>query len=168
MNQKTWSIVLGLLLANAGTQTALFAAEHPEHPTGGKDRSAAQKSSDQQKEKDAFEMDVKNYIKSEAKKTGGVFTVRDDVQNKDWKLNLVKVHKNKICMLDQGKTCFACADLNEVNGKNKLDLDFYASHAADGTTSVTKVIIHKLNGKPRFTYDSNNNIVPTPEAKPGA
>ena len=160
MNAKLFSVIAGLLFAFAGAQASLIAAEHPEHPTGGMGRAAAQKSADLQKEKDAFEMDVKNYIQSEARKTGGVFAVRDDVLNKDWKLKLVKVHKNKICMLDQGKTCFACADFNEVNGKNKLDLDFYASHAADGTTSITKVIIHKLNGKPRFTYDSNNNIVP--------
>ena len=77
----------------------------------------------------------------------------------DWKLELVKVHKSKICMLNEGKTCFACADLKEVGGKNKLDLDFYADHSPDGKMTMSKVLIHKVNGKKRFNYDKNNNMV---------
>ena len=107
-----------------------------------------------------FEKFVKEHVVAESQKTGGVYTVHDDTMNKDWKLRLVKVHKTKICMLDEGKNCFACADFREVDGKNKLDLDFYASKSEDGKMTMSKVIIHKVNGKPRFTYDKENKMVP--------
>ena len=56
--------------------------------------------------------------------------------------------------------CFACADFKEVGGKNKLDLDFYANKSSDGKMTMEKVLIHKVNGKRRFTYDKENNMIP--------
>ncbi len=159
MKRKAAFITMSLILSVWGLG---ISGEHPEHPTSSasngqstKDSAAQQKSN-----QDEFEKFVKEYIASAAKNTGSVYKVHDDVLNKDWKLELVKVHKNKICMLNEGKTCFACADLKEVGGKNKLDLDFYASHSPDGKMSMEKVLIHKVNGKPRFTYDSQNAMCP--------
>ena len=138
-----------------------ISAEHPEHPTAGSKEHPNKVSAAQQKSaQDEYEKFVKDYVASEAQKTGGVYTIHDDVANKDWRLELVKVHKNKICMLNEGNTCFACADLKEVGGKNKVDLDFYANHSPDGKMAMDKVLIHKVNGKPRFTYDKNNNMCP--------
>ena len=136
-------------------------AEHPEHPTAASKEHPNKGSAVQQKSaQDEYEKFVKDYVASEAQKTGGVYKIHDDAANKDWKLELVKVHKNRICMLNEGKTCFACADLKEVGGKNKVDLDFYANHSPDGKMTMDKVWIHKVNGKPRFTYDKNNNMAP--------
>lgn len=151
-----------------------LSGEHPEHPTPAKSESKEHpkgESKEHPKEhpkkvaqnkafQNDFEKVVKDYVVSEAQKTGGVYTIHDDVANKDWKLELVKVHKNKICMLQEGRQCFACADFKEVGGKNKIDLDFYANKAEDGVITMEKVLIHKVNGKPRFTYDKNNNMVP--------
>ncbi|MBI2119026.1 MAG: hypothetical protein HYT97_05305 [Elusimicrobia bacterium] len=126
--------------------------EHPkEHPKKGVKEKAFQ---------DQYEKIVKDYVDQASAKTGGVYTIKDEVANKEWNLTLIKVHKSKICMLQANKVCFACADFQEVNGKSKLDLDFYADKAEDGTISINKVLIHKVNGKPRFTYDSQNNMVP--------
>lgn len=121
--------------------------EHPEKTT-------------QQNFQNNYEKVVKNYLSAESLKSGGVYTIQDDVAGKSWKLKLERVHKSRICMLQEGKTCFACADFNEVGGKNKFDLDFYANKSADGTMTIEKVLIHKMNGKPRFTYDKDNNMVP--------
>jgi len=130
--------------------------EHPEHPT----QPLQSKVQNDKLFQNDFEKIVKDYVTSEGEKTKGIYTLYDDVMNKNWKLELVKVHKTKICMLDQGKLCFACADFKEVGTKNKLDLDFYASRSPEGTITMGEVMIHKVNGKPRFTYDSNNKKVP--------
>ena len=163
MKTRAIAVVFAGLLLALKMDTGLTGAEHPEHPhgDGAKEHPQESKSADTQKAfQDSFENDVKNHVQTEASKTGGVFTVKDDALNKVWKLRLVKVHKNKICMLDQGRTCFACADFKEVNGRNKIDLDFYADHAPDGAVAIKKVLIHKVNGIPRFTYDKDNNRVP--------
>ena len=146
-----------------------ISGEHPEHPTPAKSESSASKEHPKEHPKKGaqdkafqndFEKVVKDYVVAEAQKTGGGYTVHDEAAGKDWKLELVKVHKNKICMLQEGKVCFACADFKEAGGKNKLDLDFYANKADDGRVTMEKVLIHKVNGKPRFTYDKNNDRVP--------
>lgn len=158
----TMSFVLGVLGYGVS-------GEHPEHPISSQGGSSMSKEHPKEHPKkpmqdkafqNDFEKVVKDYVASEAQKTNGVYAIHDDVANKDWKLELVKVHKTKICMLQEGKTCFACADFKEVGSKNKLDLDFYAGKSEDGKMSMEKVLIHKVNGKPRFTYDKNNDMVP--------
>ncbi len=143
-----------------------ISGEHPEHPMPQKNTAAKEhpkehpnKAAQDKTFQSDYEKFVKDYVAAEAKKSGGAYTIHDDVSNKDWKLELVKVHKNKICMLQEEKTCFACADLKEVDSTNKLDLDFYANKSPDGKMTMDKVMIHKVNGKPRFTYDSQNNRV---------
>ena len=160
-------MIIGVML---GARSIGISGEHPEHPTSTKKEhpTAGKEHPKEHPNKAAqdkafqgdFEKVVKDYLSTEGQKTGGTYTIHDDVANKDWKLQLVKVHKSKICMLQEGNTCFACADFKEVGGKNKLDLDFYSSKAADGKMTMEKVIIHKVNGKPRFTYDKENNVVP--------
>lgn len=161
--------VMALVLGVWGAGISQEHPEHPtsakkehEHPTGSKEhpKEHPNQAADDKSFQDDFEKVVKNYLRAEAKKTGGAYTIHDDVAKKNWKLELVKVHKNKICMLQEGKSSFACADLKEVNGANKLDLDFYATKSDDGKMSMEKVLIHKMNGKPRFTYDKENNVVP--------
>lgn len=151
----------------------LKAGEHPqEHPTGSKEHPTEMKKEmkkehpkehpqefQQKSFQDSYEKVVKDYVASESQKTGGVYTIKDEKMNKDWKLELKKVHKSKICMLQEGKTCFACADFKEVGGKTKIDLDFYAKKDNEGNITMEKALIHKVNGKPRFTYDKDNNMV---------
>ena len=159
MKAKIASMTMSLALGVWGVG---ISGEHPEHPTSPASKEHPNKVSAAQQEsaQDDYEKLVKDHVASEAQKTGGVYTIHDDVVKKDWKLELVKVHKNRICMLNEGKTCFACADLKEVGGKNKLDLDFYANHSPDGKMTMDKVWIHKVNRKPRITSDKNNNRCP--------
>src|SRR3989338_3362855 len=95
-----------------------YSEEHPhEHPTGQEHPSSEKKEHPghkhehpkehpkkpaQSKEfQNSFEKVVKDYVSSEAQKTGGVYTIQDEVANKEWKLKLDKVHKSKICMLQE-------------------------------------------------------------------
>ena len=154
MNKKTLAIIMGLALP-----VALMAAEHPEHPHS-KEHPTSQK--DQEKTlREQFNKAVKDYV--EKARVGGGFKVHDDKLNKDWDLKLVKVHKNKIVHLsDKPYRCFACADFKSTakGDKTKVDLDFYATKDDKDVYAVEKVLIHKVNGQPRYTYNDKNEMVP--------
>lgn len=132
--------------------------EHPhEHPTAADEARAKEV-------KERFSLAVEAYVETESRKSGGFFTVQDDKLNKNWKLKLVRIHKKNIAQLAKDRF-FACADFSE--GSNWLsrffattvDLDFYVRKTSRGW-EVEDVLVHKVDGKPRFTYDKNNNRVP--------
>lgn len=160
---KKLLISLAALLA----PLALMAMEHPkEHPTETPEKKAEVKEpakpAEQTKAKYPKELNkeyaaaVEDYVK-QAQAKGG-FKVHDDVLNKDWTLQLVGVHKDRVAHLADNRF-FACADFKAVGEKGKVDLDFYAKK--DGTWAVEKVMVHKVNGKPRYTYNEKNEIVPS-------
>lgn len=158
--------IFAFSLLSAVLPLAVFAAEHPtghEHPAGHehpKNEPAA-------KAENPGAMDVRKvftdvvmaHIKGEAKKGNGAFTVKDDSAGKDRMLQLTRLHKDKIVKLSEDEA-FACADFKTVKGgKDKLDLDFYVSKEGDGW-KVSRVVIHKVNAKPRYTYNDANEMVP--------
>lgn len=106
---------------------------------------------------DQFSKAVKRYVRNSSKPTG-YFVLEDEILKKPWKLKLVRFHEDKIVRLGPGKF-FVCADFKEPLGKNTVDLDFYAHKGIEGW-SVDEVLIHKLNGEPRFTYNEKNQRVP--------
>jgi hypothetical protein len=99
---------------------------------------------------------VREYVKAKEP-----FVIHDDKLNKDWDLKLIRVHKDRIVSLG-GNKFFACSDFKSVKkgGKDRLDLDFFATKNPDGTWKVEKVLIHKVNGKPRYTWNDKNEMVP--------
>lgn len=142
--------------APAQQQTAKPSAkeEHPaghEHPVGSK-------AWNKQMRKE-FNKAVEDHVRRQS--AGGAFTVKDDKLDKEWALKLVGVHKKRIVQL-VGNSFFACADFKTVKkgAKDKLDLDFYATKGPDGW-QIDKTVIHKVNGKPRYTYNEKNEMVPT-------
>src|SRR5713101_8148161 len=74
--------------------------EHPQNPSSGKKLSA-----------DDIDAAIRAHIEEKSKASGGRFEVRDDVLNKTWSLELVRVHKDKLQALADGR-CFACVDFN--------------------------------------------------------
>lgn len=132
--------------------------EHPEHPkkkrkkkTGGHVSNKAQKLQ--------FSKAVQAHIKKMAKKVkSGTFEVKDKKLGKTWNLGLKLVHEDRIAILG-GNTFFACADFTVKNSKDILDLDFYAKKDGKNFT-ITEVLVHKVNGKPRYTYNAKNERVP--------
>ncbi len=122
-----------------------LAEEHPgEHP--GK---PAEQPGKEQSRNIASEIQsaVKAYVEQKAGKQK-VFTLADPQQTTTWKLTLKKFHPvNKI----SGTSYFLCSDFAAQKG-NALDLDFFLK-SQDKGWKVQRVLIHKVNGKPRFAYE---------------
>lgn len=137
-------------------------AEHPGSSAGNKEGSAAAGTAMKTKAFSAKEIKAAMIaeINADEAKMGGVCTIRDDKEAKDWTLKFVKLH-DPVRVID-GKTAFACADFVEMAGgkktNNKLDLDFWLEPDATGKLQVVATKIHKVNGTPRYTYEKNKLV----------
>lgn len=111
-----------------------------------------------------FSTVVEHYVKEAGKRTGGAFVIHDDELDKDWRLTLVQIHRNRFVSLGDNRYV-ACVGFIEVKApkkgldKSSLDLDIYAKKA-NGEWMVEDVLIHKVNGQPRYTYDRYNQRMP--------
>jgi Transglutaminase-like superfamily len=94
-----------------------------------------------------IEEGVRKHIEEMTKNGGGYFHIIDDEH--DLKLKLVRVHTEYIANLGPNLH-FACVDLAEVDG-NIYDLDFFLK-GEPGKMQVTQTTVHKLNGKPYYTW----------------
>lgn len=105
-----------------------------------------------------FNEAVRKHVLGQA--AGGAFKVQDDKLGKEWELKLIRVHKHKIVHLG-AESFFACADFKTVGKgrKENLDLDFYATKGPDGW-KIDKTLVHKVGGKPRYTYNQKNEMIP--------
>jgi len=124
------------------------AQEHPqEHPKqgspAGKPVSMA-----------TLEKAIKDQIAEKAKANGGKLPVRDDVLNKTWQLELVRVHTDKLTQLDDN-SYFACVDF-KANDGTPVDVDFYMKNN-NGKLGLSDTAVHKVNGRPRFNYEKKGN-----------
>ena len=148
MERLKRAVVLAAVLCFAAT-VGLRAQEHPmEHPK--KTTSATKPISTA-----ALEKAIKEQIAEKAKANGGKLAVNDDVLNKTWELDLVKVHTDKLTQLDD-KTYFACVDFKATDG-TLVDVDFYMKND-NGKLSLSDTTVHKINGKPRFNYEKKGNF----------
>ena len=111
--------------------------------------------------KEDFSKIVDAQIKKASETSDGFYVVNDNVMHKSWWLKLDKIHTDKIVKLSDTK-CFACADFKASDGA--VDLDFYMTKGKDGW-AVSEVIVHKVDGKPRFMYNEKNERVPLKEEK---
>lgn len=150
-----------LALAIAATVAAgALAGEHPkEHPTGaehpaGHEHPAGSKQWNKQMFKEYTEA-----VESHVAKSPEGFRVKDARLGKEWRLELLGVHKKRVVHLGD-KKFFACADFKSLDSKDKLDLDFYASKNGE-TWSIDQVLVHKVNGVARYTYNDKNERVST-------
>ncbi|MBI3297013.1 MAG: hypothetical protein HYZ75_02535 [Elusimicrobia bacterium] len=165
---------LAFLIA-AALAAPLFAGEHPEHPTAAEHPAPKAAASSEHRKKGEhpaghehpvgskawtkqMSKDYTKAVEAYVAKAPKGFKVKDDKLGKEWTLKLIGVHKKRVAHLG-GKKFFACADFKSVGSKDKLDLDFYASKAGDSWT-IDQVLIHKVNGKARYTYNDKNERVP--------
>lgn len=133
--------------------------EHPKKKTKKKEKWVSHK-----KTMKAFVKAVEGHVKMKVADEGS-FNVYDDKLDKTWELELVRIHKKRIARLGENKF-FACADFKTAakGKKTKIDLDFFVSRD-DGDFSVDEVLVHKVSGKPRYTYNSKNQRVPVKAKK---
>ncbi|MEO5602219.1 MAG: transglutaminase domain-containing protein [Cyclobacteriaceae bacterium] len=106
-----------------------------------------------------IEEGIKTYIKKQTEKGDGFFHVHD--KDKELRMKLVRVHTEYLSNLGP-KRNFACVDLADVSG-DVYDVDFFLS-GDPGEMEVTETTVHKLNGKPFYTWkqqeDKTWNRVP--------
>ncbi len=85
----------------------------------------------------------------------GWFVVHDEKADRDLKLKLDRVHRERLARTDVD-TYFVCADFRAEDGK-LYDLDFWVKDAG-GELSVTETMVHKEEGKPRYTWYKDGDV----------
>jgi hypothetical protein len=136
---------LGLALVLPAAFLLAQQKEHPkEHPKSEKKVSV-----------DDVDAAIRAQIADQSKSTGGRFEVRDDVLNKTWSLELVRVHKDRLQALADGRY-FACVDFKAADG-TMVDVDFFLKKDGDKLV-VTDTSVHKINGKARYNYEEKDGV----------
>ena len=86
----------------------------------------------------------------------GAFLVIDPSTNEVLKLNLEKVHKERLSHIGDD-VYFACADFNANNGK-VYDLDIFLHGKNTDNLTVTEISVHKEDGESRYGWQEENGI----------
>jgi transglutaminase-like putative cysteine protease len=93
------------------------------------------------------EQGIRASIAARTQEGDGYFNFKNDTV--DLRLKLVRVHTEYLSVLGPNKF-FACVDLATENG-DVYDMDFFLK-GVPGDMQVTKTDLHKLNGKPYYTW----------------
>ena len=86
----------------------------------------------------------------------GAFLVIDPSTNEVLKLNLEKVHKERLSHVGND-VYFACADFNGDNGK-VYDLDIFLHGKNSDNLTVTEISVHKEDGEARYGWLKQDGI----------
>ncbi len=98
---------------------------------------------------------IRQYIQKQEQATGG-FTVSDPKEKGMLRtLSLIQVHER---VGKTGDYYYSCTDMQDSASGDKLDLDFDISDGGK-ELKVVAVRIHKDNGKPRYTYGDNDQLI---------
>ena len=96
------------------------------------------------------EAGIRANIEARTKEGDGYFNFRKDTI--DLSLKLVRVHTEYLSVLGPNEF-FACVDLATENG-DVYDMDFFLT-GVPGDMEVTSTDLHKLNGKPYYSWKQN-------------
>ena len=94
-----------------------------------------------------IEAGIEANIAKKVEEGGGYFNMV--TEGKDLRLELVRVHTEYLSNLGPRRH-FACVDLADVSG-DVYDVDFFLE-GDPGSMNVTETTLHKLNGKPFYTW----------------
>ncbi len=98
---------------------------------------------------------IRRYIQRQEQALG-FFTISDPKdKGKLRTLSLIRVHER---VGKTGDYYYSCTDMKDVATGDQMDLDFDISDSGR-ELKVVAVRIHKDNGKPRYTYDANDNLI---------
>ena len=106
---------------------------------------------------EALRQTIRDYVIHQ-EKLQGAFAIVDERSGKLRQLTLVRVHER---VGKTGDYYYSCTDMTDVATGDQLDLDFDIADQA-GNLRVEAIRIHKDNGKPRYTYDEKDNMIPLP------
>lgn len=117
--------------------------------------------------KEAIEAGIRGHIKERTEEGDGYFRIEKD--GEELALKLVRVHTEYIANLAPERH-FVCVDLAEESG-DVYDVDFFLEGKA-GDMKVTQTTLHKLNGRPFYTWaqkdDGTWHRVPVDSASKGS
>ena len=86
----------------------------------------------------------------------GAFLVIDPSTNEVLKLNLEKVHKERLSHIGDD-VYFACADFNADDGK-VYDLDIFLRGTNTDELTVTEITVHKEDGQARYGWMEQDGV----------
>ncbi len=99
-----------------------------------------------------IEAGIEANIAKKVEEGGGYFNMTTEEGN--LRLQLVRVHTEYLSNLGPQRH-FACVDLADVSG-DVYDVDFFLE-GDPGSMTVTETTLHKLNGKPFYTWKQRKN-----------
>src|SRR5574341_1211992 len=97
---------------------------------------------------------ISDYVKNQ-EKNHRAFLIVDERTGEPRRLELIRVHER---VGKTGDYYYSCTDMKDVKTGDVLDLDFDIEDK-NGALKVVDIRIHKDNGKPRYTYDENDNMI---------
>ncbi|RTE52020.1 transglutaminase domain-containing protein [Arenibacter aquaticus] len=95
-----------------------------------------------------IEAGIKANIAEKVEEGGGYFNMTTE-EGKELRLQLVRVHTEYLSNLGPQRH-FACVDLADISG-DVYDVDFFLD-GDPGSMNVTQTSLHKLNGKPFYSW----------------
>jgi len=153
--------VIAGVVAFVGTK--LYAAEHAgkehagaTHEHAGTPQVEAPKPVEPTHEE--IRMAMQTYALEVTNKNGGFFPIHDDKTGQDRKLTFQRVHE-RVGKLSTRDGYFSCADFTDQTTEEALDVDFWVTMKEGGQLEVTASEVHKVNGKPRFTYNEKDEKI---------
>ena len=129
-----------------------------EHPTGPKKSTASITPQVVQGEKITLKnlaLAIESFVEADIN-LRGAFLVIDPRTNEVLKLELEKVHKERLSHVGDD-VYFACADFNAANGK-VYDLDIFLHGNNTNNLTVTEISVHKEDGKARYGWQQQDGI----------
>ncbi len=153
-------------------------AEHPEHPEPAKPEP---KPEPKPLTKDELADKITAYIEKDTKLKGGYFLYFDKVGDKALVLTLDKVHRERVAKTGK-EVYFACSDFAShskakptraaMRAKDGVvyDIDFWMKRTARARgrrarLEVTEIMVHKVGGKPRYTWQEKDGVWAAKPAK---
>jgi hypothetical protein len=149
-------------IALACMSVKCYCAEHPEHPTAAKPKPAGLT-------KEQLAEAIEAYIQKGVDANGN-FAITDDKTGEKLQMKLVKVHRERLARVGTDQY-FACVDFKSTEGK-MYDVDFFMKGTAKDNLTFSEFMIHKVDGKPRYTWYEEKGIwkrkpvVERPKAEP--
>lgn len=151
--------ILSVLAIAVCFSQASFAAEHPgttgehpgttqkEHPGKGEICTSSQ-----------IIKAIREHINKVTRENNGVYPLYDSKEGKDLKLELIRVHEDKVSYIKKEDAYFACTDFIAQDEKTKYDVDFWMKKGKGKKLEVYQTKIHKKDGTPRFTYQDDEIV----------
>lgn len=106
---------------------------------------------------DEIRKGIKAYLEEAAKTSDGYYSIRDEVEGNYLTLKFVGIH-GSVTYIPRDDTYLACVDFVADDGSASYDIDFWIREDYEGKPEVYKMVIHKKDGEPRFTYGDEEMI----------